>query len=568
VRFRGIAVALALGGGPLGCTDGDTSTSDPLISSVSGPITCADPTARETAPLAPEQRTVLGDGGAWRFAADYHTSTWDLRWGGRGVVVADFDGDGLLDIIAPQTLEPTRLLLGNADGTWTERELPEADGITGAVGGSAADFDGDGDLDVFLYGLLKSLDPGATDAGVPPVLLVNDGTGTFTGESHPEWEEPEFMGCGGSASWADFDLDGDLDLFYGRLGLVREVEGYVPCRKRLLENQGDGTFVDVADTWFGDDIQQLRVLASGWHPAWDGDHWPELYVVADAILEGTDPELVPPGMSNLLYDNGPQGLGRLPLPSIEKRLAGMGLAAEDLDADGIVDVLVPGVDELPLLVSTSPTVWTDHADVWGAIPDGTRGQSSGWGGEFADLDNDGNLDLVLTFGSFANATPEPDEIYRWTGPPPAEDDGGGFEPVGEAWGFSDDAPNRGMIVADLDGNGWLDIVKREIGGVVWVDVANCGPEGWLEIQLDGPGLNSRAIGATVRVDVGDTTWSRTIAAGSTSFASGGPPVAHFGLGDADQVDRIEVTWPDGTETTHGPQDTRQILKIRHPSTAR
>ncbi len=545
------------------CTGGDdvsddTDPADDPLVQASGEIVCANPSAREA---TPQVRTVLGETD-WTFAADWRQSNWDLRWGGRGIVVADFDGDGLLDIVAPQTLEPTRLLLGSPDGSWIERALPDVDGVEGAVGGSAADWDGDGDLDLFLYGLMRDL-TGAPEAGVPPVLLVNDGAATFTGTSHPEWEDPDLMGCGGSGSWADFDLDGDLDLFYGRLGLVRN-DVYVPCPKRLLENRGDGTFVDVADQHLGDDLQILRVLASGWHPAWDGDRYPELYVVADAILEGADPELAPEGMSNVLYDNGPEGLARKVTPSIDIKLAGMGLAAEDLNGDGIVDVMVPGVGELPLKVSTGPgtETWVEQSLAWGSTPDASRGQSSGWGGEFADLDNDGLLDMVLTFGSFASWSPEPDEIFRRTGPT-------SFEPVGEAWGFADGEPNRGVLVVDLDANGWLDIVKREIGGVVFVDVANCGDGAWMEVFLDGPGMNPFGVGATIHVTVGDVVHSRTITAGSTSFASGGPPMAHFGLGNAAEVDVIEVVWPDGeTVSEHGPQVTRQILHISHPAAAR
>jgi len=166
--------------------------------------------------------------------------------------------------------------------------------------------------------------------------------------------------------------------------------------------------------------------------------------------------------------------------------------------------------------------------------------------------------MVVTFGSFQNWSPEPDEIFRRTSAT-------SFEAVGEAWGFADEEPNRGILVADLDANGWLDIVKREIGGVVFVDIANCGDAAWMEVLLDGPGLNRFGVGATVRLTVGDAVYTRTITSGSTSFASGGPPMAHFGLGDAAEVDSIDVVWPDGeTWTSSRPQQTRQILTITHP----
>lgn len=525
------------------CTAGGGTTIDPIPLDPrieATPLVCEEPRGPEDPPWT---RTVLGED--WRFAPDYHTPAWDLRRGGRGVIVADLDGDGILDLVVPQELEPTRVLLGVGDGTFAQGTmLPEEDGVRGAIGGSAADFDADGDTDVFLYGLVDTA-----------VMLVNRGDATFDAVPHPEWDDPTFPGCGGSASWADFDLDGDLDLFYGRLGKAQG-EVYTSCAKRMLVNAGGGVFLDESDRWLGADVQELRVLASGWHQ-FDDDPWPELYLVADAVMENLDSGGAAPTIgSDLLYDNDADGLRRKEVPSLELAIAGMGLAAGDLQPDGLVDLMIPDVDRLFVLVGVSGDVWIDYAAAWGLTPEPSIGQSVAWGGEWADLDADGLQDLLVTYGAIPGGSKEqPDEVHRALG---AE---GPFERVGAAWGWDDPEPTRGFVVADLNGDGWLDVVKRELGGVVMVDTSRCGAAATLVVSLRGEAGNPQAVGAKVRIEAGGVEQVRFVTAGSTSFASGGPAEVHFGLGDVEVVDELEVTWPDGGVSSYGAVEARQRLVV-------
>lgn len=537
ISKRGCLVALLVG-----CAQAPASLPEPFepvpsetswtTLTGSATVSCEAPAERSADPLV---RTVLGEG--WTFEPDYHTPEWSVRWGAKGVVIGDFDGDGILDIVAPQYSEPSRLLLGVGDGSFEEAPLPAADGVHGAVGGSAADADGDGDLDIFLY----------CQYATPPVMLWNDGVGVFTAETRADWDDPGFLGCGGSASWADFDLDGDLDLFYGRLGLVTPDDVYTPCPSRLLENDGSGTFVDVADTWLGDDLQSTRIMASGWLP-FDADPHPELYVVTDMVIAGFG--------SNVLYDNGPDGLTRLPIPSLDLRPAGMGLGAADLNGDAVVDLLIPDQGRLLALRSEPGAIWVNDAVSLGLVPALDEGQVTAWGGDYADLDNDGDLDLLVTYGTnphnLGQSVLQADEIYLR--------DGDGYNRTAEAWGAADLDPSRGVLAVDLNRDGWLDIVKRELGGVVTVDMARCGAEEWLTVRLNDTG-NTAAVGATVRLHVGDETQTRWVVAGSTSFSSGGPPEVHFGLGAADLVDRLEVVWPDGEIDSWSDVSTRQHLEI-------
>lgn len=495
---------------------------------------CADPSARDAAVF---DRVVLGE--TW---PDDGSQT----LAGRGLSVADLDGDGHLDLFVPQVPSGSRFLFGDGLGGFEDRSATaHPEGIRDAFGASTADIDADGDTDLFVYRAMS-----------PPVILRNAGDGTFVGEPHPEWDV-DTIGCGGSGAWGDVDLDGDLDLFYGRLGKY-DPPTFRACPSALLLNDGAGGFIDDSAR-IPADIQGVRVMASGWFDV-DDDPYPELYVVVDLpeVLDG-----------DRLVDNDGVALTTLTGTGLEVDLAGMGLAAGDLDGDGVTDFAVPAIDQIALLVSSGPGsgLWIDHASAANVIPARDEGQSVGWGGAFADLDADGWLDLPMGFGTipYAPVPNQPDEIWRNLGGE-LGGDALAFERVGAAWGFGDTFATRGFVVADLNEDGWPDIAKREVGGVVALYLSRCGANHTLTVSLVDPDVPNRsAVGATIEVDVSGRTLSRLIEAGSTSYASSGPPIADFGLGPADHVDALRVRWPDGGSTHHPRIDAdRAVIVTRGP----
>ncbi len=513
-----------------------TTALHPAVSATA--LSCDEPSTHETAPSV---NTEIGEG--WTFEPDWRNANWDLRWGARGVVVADFDGDGHVDVLVPQFSEPARYLVGDGTGALVEStgKLPAMTPMTGLVGGSAADIDGDGDLDVMMYGQLS-----------PPVVLVNDGNGSFEGTSHLEWDG-DFPGCGGSAAWADFDIDGDLDLFYGRLGGAREDDVLV-CGSRLLVNDGTGEFTDESDTHLDPLAQEVHALAAGW-VQFDDDIWPELYIVADAIFESSSVPIE--GHTDKLVDNSAEGMFLDPAnqQGLDIKLAGMGLAAGDLNEDGRTDVAVAGWGEVKVLRSTT-SVWVDQSGAWGIIPRTDVHQLVAWGGEFVDMDANGELDLAMGFGAAeGDEKQQPDALWMQKA--------GVWKDEAPAWAFDDMTATRGFVVADLNEDGWPDIVKRELGGVITTHVSNCGANGVLSVLLDDATSNNRlAVGALIKTTVGDTLRSRRVTAGSTSMASGGPPDVFFGFGDSDWVDDVTVVWPDGEVVSYGGLGTRQRIVIR------
>ena len=289
-------------------------------------------------------------------------------------------------------------------------------------------------------------------------------------------------------------------------------------------------------------------MASGWFD-FDDDGWLDLYAVSDA-----------PPMQNWLMWNQQGSFATSVGTGLEFIVAGMGLAAGDLNNDDVVDIMVTGINELPTLVSFPESgIWIESALAWNLTNQKPLKAEVAWGGEFADLDNDGFLEMIETYGglfgsSYAHA--QPDEIHLNQGD-------NTFVHVGADWGWDDLDVNRGFVIADLNDDGWLDTVKRELGGVVFVDIANCGEAAWLKIRLRDEGRhNHHAIGARVTIEAAGHRQTRWVTAGSTSYCSADVPEVHFGLGDADIVDKIEVLWPTGELVTYPAHHTRQILEIR------
>ena len=295
-------------------------------------------------------------------------------------------------------------------------------------------------------------------------------------------------------------------------------------------------------------MQHLRVMAAGWHQI-DADRWPELYVVTDLpeVLDGAR-----------LLDNDGGSLSQLDGTGTEVDLAGMGIGAGDLDDDGLTDFVVPGIDEIAVLQSGGGDRWVDWSAARGLVPDGSRGQSVGWGGELADLDNDGHLDLVMGFGSIPGSAidDQPDEIYRNLAD-------GSFDPVGADWGFDDPFWTRGSVVGGPRRQRLARRRQARAGGAGWwytwpgvarpTGSASASPPTTPTATASGRGSRSTWLAGTC---------GRQISAGSTSYNAAGPPEAHFGLGQAERVEAIRVTWPTGTTTHHPSVAADQWVEVR------
>lgn len=490
----------------------------------------------------PAARAELGAFRAHTVEDDWATLTApeDLIEASWGLAVLDAEGDGPLEIFVP-SFGQDRLFTRLGDGQLieiTEERLPTGD--TPSLGASAADVDGDGDTDLLV--LRRG----------PDALLLNDGAGRFsdaTPEALRALDTESYH-----AAWGDLTGDGLPELYVGTFyGMEDDL---TPHPNTLLENQGDGDFCDLSEVL---DAQGARLTPAnaGGMTDLDDDGDLDLYVVNDKPDQGfVSMFLENDGAGGLRWDAGANGL------AVSTR--GMGLGLGDLNGDGLPEVLVTGWDELVLMMSAADGTWYDASASWRLLPDDHRVVA--WGVELADLDNDGDDDVVIAYGSdfdwdrsrpqpLINPERQPLGVYL--------NEGDHFEEVSAAWQLAALGNHRGFALVDLNEDGLLDLVVQDLLGPPRLNLSRCSDARYLDVELRGPAPNTQGLGARVIVEAGGQRWWRELRASTTNIASASPPVAHFGLGELDEVERLEITWPDGGRSVFTDLPTRAKITVTH-----
>lgn len=453
-----------------------------------------------------------------------------------GLAVVDVDGDDRLDIFLP-SIHQDQLFLQAEDGSFAEADvLPFDDDPSEAA--SAADYDNDGDIDLFVAG--RGIDH----------LLRNDG-GSFSVALGLEGGASYHTG----ATWGDVDVDGDLDLaVLTHSWSVMDPLADDPGDPKELWEQTDDGWVDHGGALSG-------ALAGG-------------YAYGGGLID-----LDGDGLLDLYYANdfGPQqypnqlalGDGAFSFAEAESQLNlsiyAMGAGVGDLNGDGRPDLLISDWSALHLMLSDGGD-WYDGAIARGLYPDSERDQAMAWAGVFADVDNDGDLDAAVAYGHSPSTLIE-DGVSVLTGlpDPDAQPDGlylqdhdGGFVDMGEAWGAAQTGWSRGTVAVDLNRDGAIDLVKRDINGGTTLLLGRPDHDHWIEVAPRRQGV---VVGAIVDVDAGARHWRRWVLAGQDGAFSCGPPEVHVGLGAVDRLDHVRVTWPDGTTTTVEDVDADQRLVV-------
>jgi len=526
--------------GPVVVDRADSTTA--LGSADTGPSTAPStaPWVTTTAPTPCTPTDTVG------FTAERlpHPAQPEHRFAGGGIAVLDADDDGALDLLAASD-DGVRLLLGPTFAE--EAPLPEVHGpVTGVA---AADLDDDGDPDVVL-----------TRHGPADVFLRNDdGSFVVVDTGH------DAEGHSQSTAIADVTGDGRLDVLIAGHG-IPEVEG----DQVVIDAPGSPTrllvgtdtpfhFTDRTDELPADFLDAYSFVVAPVHLA--GDDRVDLYTANDY------PNWLP---QQAAVAEGEGWVGADPSLGLSANGAGMGLGIGDINDDGVDDLLLPIWNRIIMLTSLPGVGWVDTAPRDGLVLPPRPGPWVGWGGELADLDNDGELDVLVAFGhldtlaertvgggSAANIDDQP--MVAWLRR------GDGFERVQA--GLPVDGAHRGFALADLDGDGSLDVAAPRLDGGIDLLRGACPAHAWLTVAAEQPGPNRQAIGARLTVRTATHTVRRTLRAGGTSLLSSAPPVAHLGLGDAQTAD-VEITWPDGEVTLFEDLPTRQHLVVHRPDPRR
>jgi hypothetical protein len=479
---------------------------------------------------------------------------------GSGFAVADFDGDGRLDVfcanLAPLgTAQPPCELWRNAGDLRFERVDTPLPSLAG-MGVAAGDYDGDGRLDVYVTGYGRN------------VLLRNEGGMRFSDAT-----ERTRTGGGGfsaGACFGDADGDGDLDLYVARY--VEYDEGVPASASRrgtlaLPASLNPSTFPAAPNLLYlqeaGGVFREAAAEAGVANPAGkslgavfadlDADGRQDVYVVNDVS-------------DNALY----RGLGggrfedvTYPTCTADWRGA-MGLAVGDPLGHGSLDLFITHWQtEENTLYAKAPDafVYRDESLSTYLGPPG-RG-SVGWACDFADLDLDGRPDVWVVNGSTFE---EPADTTRlvpqrlqlfWNG-------GERFHDLASRAGEALARPvvGRAGVVADLDGDGRPDWLVGVHGGEALLLRNETEPVGrHLVVEARGAGANPFAYGARVTVEARGRVEARQVGTQVTYLCSG-PPALHFGVGAVDRVDRVVVRFPSGrvVERRDVPAGTRLVVR--------
>jgi len=481
---------------------------------------------------------------------------------GAGAMFFDYDGDGWLDIYFVngcwlKNVNDNRgrklrgkltnsLYRNNGDGTFKDVTKEAGVGDKGyGVGCSAADFDNDGDLDLYV------LNYG------PNVFYRNNGNRTFTnisqasGLANPKWSL--------SAPWFDYDGDGDLDVYVanyleydsGKFRSYYAAAGYPgPLSYRgqpdaMYRNNGDGTFTDV--TKEAGIFKPNGRAMSATVADLNNDGFLDIYVANDA-------------MENYYFKN--TGKGKFEEDGLVMGLAfgeggqgvsSMGPAIGDVDRDGWLDIYIPDMGYGCLLMNRKDYFEDRTAPTNLAV---VCGQYTGWGGVLLDYDCDGYLDVFIANGNAHHEYTEEDVIMR-------NDGTGSFMDVADKSGtyFREKNVGRGATYGDYDNDGDLDLLVINLNDTPRL-LRNDGgnKNNWLIIEARLPGGKSDAIGARVTVTVGSLKQLRDLIP-VTGYLSQADSRCHFGLGNATKADTVEIRWLNKQTTKLKDVKANQILTV-------
>ena len=493
-----------------------------------------------------------------------------------GVGFIDYDDDGWLDIylVNGGTLDSlremdarvaNRLYRNQGDGTFAD--VTESAGVgdrSWGMGVAVADVDNNGydDLYVTNYG--------------PNRLYLNFGDNNFresaeaSGVAGDEWSS--------SAAFGDYDSDGDVDLYvanylefdpddlpddsqlcrYRGIRVQCGPRGMVATSDRFFENLGNGRFADAsAASGIGaaPDAYGLGVMWTDYDN--DGDQ--DVYVANDSTA------------NYLFQNNGDKTFAEIALlvgvalSANGSEQAGMGVDFGDYDNDGWLDLAVTNFsDDYNALYRNEGDGTFLDVSYRAGLAEPTWAKLS-WGIQFADLDLDGDLDVVIADGHVYPEVDRHDFGLRYRQPNSAflNDGDGSFLAAKLRPGSSEAESSRGLAVGDVNNDGALDILIANLDAAPTLLEGRSPGGHWLIVDLVGTASNRSAIGARVRVETPAGSQIREIRSGG-SYQSQNDLRAHFGLGGAEEVDVLRVRWPNGTEQSMERVKGNRIVQITEP----
>ncbi len=487
---------------------------------------------------------------------------------GGGVAAFDFDNDGRIDLfftdgcklplVVSDQNRSNRLYRAAANMKYEEATESASLKQHGYFHGCAVgDFNSDGfdDLYVTAFG--------------PNFLYRNNGDGTFTDQTMQTGTEAEAWGS--SAAFADLNGDSHLDLYLCNylqayedpIRICRSTaspDGIVTCpphvfaaeEDRLYVSRGDGSFREGNEDFglIGEDGNGLGVVIFDYNR----DGWPDIYIANDGTPNflyvnetGTadNPDTSGAGFVQPMFQESAALLGAAVNQAGESE-AGMGIAAADYDENGYVDLFLTHyhLQTNTMYANAEGNYFEDKTQETGLGPPSR--QMLGFGTVPIDFDNDGWQDLFIANGHIADLRWRPTSPDYQMRPQLFKNAFGKFTEVLDAGSYFDEKHlGRGVALADVDNDGHQDLVisHQRAASEILINTANSGHKS-VTLTLVGTKSNRNAFNSAVTAKIGDRKLLREIVGGG-SYQSASDRRIHFGMGDADGIDSLNIQWQSG-----------------------
>ncbi|MEL6559590.1 MAG: FG-GAP-like repeat-containing protein [Bacteroidota bacterium] len=535
--------------------------------------------------------------------------TYPYIYMGGGVAVGDINNDGLQDLFFTGNMVDNKLYLNK--GNLQFEDITTTAGLSGDqrwfTGVTMADVNSDGFMDIYCLVAGQSSPTGN-------LLYINNGDNTFTELSKTYGLHD--LGNSVDASFFDYDLDGDLDVYVANYPVTPFLYNSFDYKARMDRV----TALETDNLYRNDGVKFTKVTEEAGVKLYsltlsvtvsdlNNDGWPDFYSSNDF------------GSPDCLYINNKDGTFSNQIKESTNHTAfyGMGVDIADFNNDGYMDILQMDMDAAsnrrsksnmasmnPLIVENMQKVGFHHQVMQNVLQLNTGILQNGetpkfsdvskvsgisstdwsWAPLFADLDNDGKKDIFISNGTrreinnkdyFANLRGEkkhkdsllikslriPSEkidnyVYRNLGDL-------NFEVANDYWGISQEGFSNGAVYADLDNDGDLEIVTNNIDEYPSIfENLSSGKKNYLTIRFEGAKGNQSGLGSKVEI-LADGMLQKQELTLSRGFQSSVAPELHFGLDKADTISRLAVRWPDGKQQIieNIAANQRLVLNYQH-----
>ncbi|MGB5553206.1 MAG: CRTAC1 family protein [Flavobacteriaceae bacterium] len=492
---------------------------------------------------------------------DHQFQVFEGTFGG-GATVFDVNNDGFEDLYITSGMVDDALYLNNGDGTF--KNIYESSGLTitrdfVTQGVVSADVNRDGFRDLFIT-TINTTNGTQVIPRAKNLLFLNNGDLTFKNATS-EYKLDKLNSFSTGASFGDVNADGYPDLFVGNyfqnfegtLGVIKDatvVSAHQTAKGYLLINKGGEYFEDEYENY---GMTHKGFGFGGLFTDFDNDGDQDLLVNQDFGYKA---------VPNLLYENlypKKEYKDVSAETGMDLKENAMGSAVGDYDNNGLLDYYVTNIKFNKFMVNQGiGNQFVDKAKDLGAYS-----FAISWGANFADFDQDGDLDLHVSNGDLnPNCTPMGNFYF--------ENENAIFTEKGRAMGVNDYGIGRGSVVFDMDNDGDLDLLVVNQGAVHEYptetttrlfrnDIATKGH--WFKVALNGIEADKNGIGSRVEIVVDGKHMIREIDGGGSSHLSQNSAITHFGLGNTTKVDSVIVTWVGGKKQVLVDQKVNQLLTL-------